>query len=261
MPLELPDRVAGVRYERGVNRPPARPDRLHGGVRSSAGSSRSGAEIVTEIRRGATELAARPVAPADLVEEVLRLEGLASIPSELPSAPAGRGLTSRSGAAARCPTCSPKPATPRCCPSRSSPAPCSTVSAARTTDPRRRTLRVVNPIDNDRPELASTLLPGLLDAVVRNVARGMIDVALYHVGQVGTAGRRAGADAEVGVDARPSDQQIQALLDALPRQPVHVAVALAGARERPGWWGPGARRAGRTPCAPRTWWPSLPASS
>src|SRR5690606_35218955 len=31
--------------------------------------------------------------PADLVEEVLRLEGLDRIPSVLPQAPAGRGLT------------------------------------------------------------------------------------------------------------------------------------------------------------------------
>ena len=31
--------------------------------------------------------------PADLVEEVLRLEGLDKIPSVLPTAPAGRGLT------------------------------------------------------------------------------------------------------------------------------------------------------------------------
>src|ERR1700722_8048776 len=31
--------------------------------------------------------------PADLVEEVLRLEGLEVIPSVLPSAPAGRGLS------------------------------------------------------------------------------------------------------------------------------------------------------------------------
>ena len=31
--------------------------------------------------------------PADLVEEVMRLEGLDLIPSVLPAAPAGRGLT------------------------------------------------------------------------------------------------------------------------------------------------------------------------
>jgi phenylalanyl-tRNA synthetase beta chain len=44
---------------------------------------------------------------------------------------------------------------------------------------------------------------------------------------------------KLGVDQRPSPAQIKALLDALPAQPVHVAVVLAGARERAGWWGAG----------------------
>jgi phenylalanyl-tRNA synthetase beta chain len=43
----------------------------------------------------------------------------------------------------------------------------------------------------------------------------------------------------VGVAQRPTDNEIAGLVSALPRQPVHVAVALAGAWERPGWWGPG----------------------
>jgi phenylalanyl-tRNA synthetase beta chain len=106
-------------------------------------------------------------------------------------------------------------------------------------DPRRRTLRVVNPIDSDRPELASTLLPGLLDTLRRNVARGIADVALYHLGQVVRPAAEPPPMPVVPVDARPSDEQLRALLDALPEQPVHVAVALAGARERPGWWGAG----------------------
>jgi phenylalanyl-tRNA synthetase beta chain len=44
---------------------------------------------------------------------------------------------------------------------------------------------------------------------------------------------------EVPVDRRPSEEQLRGLLDALPEQPVHVAVALAGEWQRPGWWGPG----------------------
>jgi phenylalanyl-tRNA synthetase beta chain len=41
------------------------------------------------------------------------------------------------------------------------------------------------------------------------------------------------------VDRRPTDTEIKELDAALPAQPVRVAVALAGARELPGWWGPG----------------------
>jgi len=42
-----------------------------------------------------------------------------------------------------------------------------------------------------------------------------------------------------GVDRRPDDATLAALLGAVPDQPWHVAVALAGSREPRGWWGPG----------------------
>jgi phenylalanyl-tRNA synthetase beta chain len=231
MPLELPDRVAGVRYERGV---------------TARRLVQIGCTVEVRAEVGGTEIVAVPpswrpdlAAPADLVEEVLRLEGLETIPSVLPSAPAGRGLTpaqrrrravSRSLAEAGYIEVEPFPFISGAvfdsfgCP---------------PDDVRRRTLRVVNPIDSDRPELATTLLPGLLDALVRNVARGMTDVALFHIGQVVLPHAEPAPMPEVPVDRRPSDEQIRALVDALPAQPVHVAVALAGARERPGWWGQG----------------------
>jgi phenylalanyl-tRNA synthetase beta chain len=41
------------------------------------------------------------------------------------------------------------------------------------------------------------------------------------------------------VDRRPTDDQIAAVLVALPHQPLHLGVALAGERERRGWWGAG----------------------
>ncbi|MGB8994733.1 MAG: phenylalanine--tRNA ligase subunit beta, partial [Pseudonocardiaceae bacterium] len=42
-----------------------------------------------------------------------------------------------------------------------------------------------------------------------------------------------------GVLGRPSDAEVAALISALPTQPLHVGVVLAGQWERPGWWGPG----------------------
>ena len=41
------------------------------------------------------------------------------------------------------------------------------------------------------------------------------------------------------VDRRPSDAEFTELNAALPDQPQHLAVALAGERERAGWWGRG----------------------
>ena len=39
-------------------------------------------------------------------------------------------------------------------------------------DPRRKARQVLNPLESDRPQLATTLLPGLLEALGRNVSRG-----------------------------------------------------------------------------------------
>ena len=41
------------------------------------------------------------------------------------------------------------------------------------------------------------------------------------------------------VDGRPTDEQLAELNAALPDQPRHIAVVLAGAREQAGWWGKG----------------------
>lgn len=41
------------------------------------------------------------------------------------------------------------------------------------------------------------------------------------------------------VTGRPSDDEYAALRAALPDQPVHVGIVLAGNREPRGWWGPG----------------------
>src|SRR5207245_2791871 len=51
-------------------------------------------------------------------------------------------------------------------------------------DVRRHTGPVGNPLDADRPALATTLLPGLLDALVRNRSRGFTDLTLYAIEQV-----------------------------------------------------------------------------
>ena len=86
MPLELPDRVAGVTYERG-----AAVRRLQQvGCRVEFDTGVDGHGVVI-----AAPPSWRPdlAQAADLVEEVLRLEGYDTIPSVLPPAPPGRGLT------------------------------------------------------------------------------------------------------------------------------------------------------------------------
>ncbi|AUS77682.1 phenylalanine--tRNA ligase subunit beta [Actinoalloteichus sp. AHMU CJ021] len=231
MALDLPDRVAGVRYERGV---------------TARRLSQIGCHIEVSTVEGAAVVTALPptwrpdlVQPADLVEEVLRLEGYDTIPSVLPTAPAGRGLTPgqrRQRAVSKALAHAGYVET----------LPFPFVSSSvwddfglDEDDQRRRTMSLLNPLEADRAELTTTVLPGLLDAVTRNVSRGRRDLALFHVGQVFRAKDEQPPVPPVAATGRPSDEEIGALHAALPEQPVHVAVVLAGQRELPGWWGSG----------------------
>lgn len=108
-------------------------------------------------------------------------------------------------------------------------------------DPRRVTTQVLNPLEADRPHLATTLLPALLEALVRNVSRGLVDVSLYALGQVVQPTAETRAVQFIPVDRRPTDAEIAVLDASLPRQPQHVAAVLTGLREQRGPWGPGRR--------------------
>jgi len=232
MPISLPDRVAGVPYGRGVT--VRRLNQI--GCLTEVGSSDGGTPIVTvEPPTWRPDLAE----PADLVEEVLRLEGYDSIPTVLPPAPPGTGTTAsqrrrravgRALAEAGYFEVLPFPFV--------SPTVWDSLGLG-PDDNRRRTVSVLNPLEADRSELATTLLPGLLDALVRNVSRGMRDVSLFNIGQVTLPKAQQVPVPDVAVDGRPSEAAIASLHAALPQQPVHVAVVLAGNRTRAGWWGPG----------------------
>ena len=173
----------------------------------------------------------------DLIEEVLRLEGLEDIPTVLPTPAGGRGLT---------------PAQKR----RRAighglayagyaevlPAPFVAndtfdVWGLDKDDARRRTVEVQNPLEADKPILSTTLLPNMLEAIGRNVARGRSDLALYGLQQV--AFKRAEASPMPSVEQRPSEQVVSELLDTLPEQPLHVATVATGNIEHEGPWGEG----------------------
>jgi phenylalanyl-tRNA synthetase beta chain len=176
--------------------------------------------------------------PADLVEEVVRLAGYDDVPSVLPTAPPGRGLTERQrrrravGRALAEFGYVEAPSFPFV-----GTAALDALGLAED-DPRRQVVLVRNPLSEEEPALRTTLLPGLLAALARNLSRGIRDVALFEHGAVFPGGERSPAPLP-GVDRRPDDETLAALLGAVPEQPWHVAVALAGDREPRGWWGPG----------------------
>ena len=224
---DLPDRTAGVRYPDGTTR-----RRLE--------------QVGAEVAVGGGTLTVIPpswrpdlMQPADLVEEVLRLEGLDLIPSVLPLTPPGRGLSpgqkrrraiSKSLALSGYVEVLPSPFLP---------AKVFDQWGLPADDPRRNTTKVLNPLEADRPELATTLLLGLLEALGRNISRGAADVSLFAIEQVVQPTERTRAVEPLPVDRPPTAEEMAVLDESLPRQPQHVAVVMAGLREPRGPWGPG----------------------
>jgi phenylalanyl-tRNA synthetase beta chain len=177
--------------------------------------------------------------PADLIEEVIRLEGYDRVPSVPLRAPAGGGWTaeqrlrrqiSQALAYAGYTEVINYPF----------------VSAAMhdsfglpAADPRRRALVLANPLSETESELRTALLPGLVTNLARNLGRGTRDLALFEMGLVYLPAESGQRPPQPGVEHRPSDAELAAMIAAVPRQPRHLAVLLAGEVELPGWWGDG----------------------
>ncbi|MFK4102282.1 phenylalanine--tRNA ligase subunit beta [Streptomyces sp. NPDC019531] len=179
----------------------------------------------------------------DLAEEVIRLEGYENLPSTLPKPPAGRGLTQRQRLHRRVGRVL---------------AGAGYVEAPNypfvgeqvfdqllldADDPKRRVVKLTNPLNDEEPALRTSLLPGLFGALRRNDGRGSHDLALFETGLVFLPRAEQRVASVLPVDRRPTDEEIAELDAALPEQPRRVAVVLAGAREQAGWWG-GGRPAG-----------------
>lgn len=225
MPVGFPSQIAGVDY----------PEQAVVGRLEEVGADvvKKGEQLSVTPPTWRSDLGV----PVDLVEEVLRLEGLEDIPTILPTPSAGRGLSpaqkcrravghalAYSGYAEILPT--PFIAN-------------DTFDAwgLDADDPRRNTVAVQNPLESDHAVLGTTLLPSMLDAVRRNAARGRDSVALFGVQQVSFA--VADHTPMPSVASRPDDATVASVVDSLPRQPLHVATVGSGEQEFAGPWGAG----------------------
>ena len=177
--------------------------------------------------------------PYDVVEEVLRVVGYDQVPSVLPAAPPGHGLTKaqrlrrRAGYVLAGEGLVEVKTFPF-----AGPADFDRLGYA-ADDVRRRQVPLENPLSAEEPGMATTLLVGLLKAAALNIGRGHADVALVETGRVFLPNADAPDAPIYGVDRRPSDAELAALDQALPAQPWHIGLVLAGHRESAGWYGAG----------------------
>ncbi|HEX4687474.1 MAG TPA: phenylalanine--tRNA ligase subunit beta [Nocardioides sp.] len=176
--------------------------------------------------------------PYDLVEEVVRIVGYDQVPSMIPVAPVGRGLTreqrlrrriGRTLAGFGCVEVVSFPFVGD-----------ETFDALGLPedDVLRRAVRLSNPLSSEKPLYTTTLLPGILDAASRNLGRGATGVALFETGTVAFP-TTTGPAPVYGVEWRPSDAELEKLFAAIPAQPLFLAAVLAGERDPDGWWGEG----------------------
>ncbi len=178
--------------------------------------------------------------PADLAEEVIRLEGYQNIPVRAVRASGGRGLTGRQRLRR---TASRALAYHGLVEVLSQPF----LSAADfdrlqlpADDARRLAVRLANPLSDDEPLMRTTLLPGLLRNLARNLGRGFGDSALYEFGLVFRPRPDAAPSAPIlRVDRGPAVHELAELEAALPDQPLRVGAVLAGNAEQAGYWGQG----------------------
>ena len=225
---DRPSRVAGLEYSAGTTR-----HRLEQIGATVAGDDAVLLQVTPPTWRPDLTM------PADLVEEVMRLEGLEDIPSVLPSAPAGRGLTATQrgrravGHALAASGHVEVLTSPFCDPS------VFDAMGLGDDDERRHTMSVVNPLESDKAHLATTLLPSLIEIARRNLARGTRDLALYSIAQVAFRTPTTSGVEMLPVDREPTSEEQQRLGDSLPLQPVHVAALYTGRREPAGHFGPG----------------------
>lgn len=167
-----------------------------------------------------------------LAEEVARIVGYDRIPSELPVAPPGRGLTrsqlvrrgvGRALAAAGLTEVLAYP-------------------FVRSADNQLMggddvaQVRVANALDAEQGMLRVSLVPGLAAIAHRNLSRGLTDVAVFELGHVfrPEAGRTYGVDAVPFGTARPSDQAVAELEQSIPHQPWSIAALFVGDRRARG---------------------------
>ncbi len=176
--------------------------------------------------------------PNDLCEEVLRIVGYDQIPSVLPIAPAGRGLTARQRLLRRVGRVAAGNGYVEVLSYPFIGAADFDALGLPPEDERRTAVAVANPLSERDPLLRTTILPGLLHALGRNVSRGIDSPALFETGSVFGPATEAGSAPDLGVDRAPTAAEIEALERTLPQQPLRLGVALCGDREQAGWWGP-----------------------
>ena len=104
---------------------------------------------------------------------------------------------------------------------------------------RARSFKIANPLSDEFPVMRTHILQSLLPTAVRNINRGNGQVAIFEVGRIFRAPEKVAVTSLLATGSRPSEEDVSALLSAVPNQPTMLAGVIAGEMEKSGWWGRG----------------------
>ncbi|MEO9202288.1 MAG: phenylalanine--tRNA ligase subunit beta [Mycobacterium sp.] len=165
----------------------------------------------------------------DLAEEVARINGYDRIPSVLPVAPPGHGLTHDQSVRRQVAQTLAATGHTEVLAYPFVSAAANELFGSVTGDPVGQ-VKIANPLDAEAGWLRTSLLPGLVQIAARNRSRGLTDLSLFEIGVVflPEAGREYGHPMVPAGVGRPSAEVEAALNAGIPPQPRHVGVLLTG---------------------------------
>lgn len=161
----------------------------------------------------------------DLVEEIARIDGYHKIGSRLPVAPPGNGLTEKQQLRRKLTD------------SLAASGMVETLNYPFVSEQEnslfgeKNSVRLENPIQEESPEMRTSMIPGLLQAAARNISRGLTSGYLYELGSVFIANEDSKPAQFPDTAARPTDSQINSLNEQIPSQPEMLAGVGFGDRE------------------------------
>ncbi len=161
----------------------------------------------------------------DLVEEIARIVGFDQIPSRLPVAPPGRGLTSRQKRKRA--VAETLAATGH---SEVLNYPFVSAETNKVFGAGLEPVVLANAMQEELNQMRLSLLPGLVETAKRNLSRGLTDLSIFEIGSVFVSSKVAGEITLPSASARPSAEELAKLEATLPEQPMKLAALFVGDR-------------------------------
>lgn len=163
-----------------------------------------------------------------LTEEIARLVGYDLIPSTLPVAPPGQGLSTEQLLRRRALNALAASGLTEVSAYPFVSEDDNNLWASPVAGETVKSIRLANPIASQQGWMRRSLLPGLTEVLKRNLSRGFKNLAIYETGHVFIPGAQHGSSQIPGLGVRPTDEVLADLNAGIPDQPRHIAGLFCG---------------------------------